>query len=94
MEEDDKEHKFRPEIVKKMGDQGMFACIAPEKFGGLALPEGLLTQIQRSVEKTVLDLVKTEVKRHFAQELQRIEKLSPEELVRFASWYFRIKMLI
>ena len=35
MEEDEKEHKYRPEVLKKMGDQGMFACLAPEKFGGL-----------------------------------------------------------
>jgi glutaryl-CoA dehydrogenase (non-decarboxylating) len=40
MEEDEKEHKYRPEILKKMGDQGMFACLAPEEYGGLALEEG------------------------------------------------------
>src|SRR5512147_848786 len=40
MEEDEKEHKYRPEVMKKMGDQGMFACLAPEKFGGLGLEEG------------------------------------------------------
>jgi len=40
MEEDEKEHKYSPEYLKKMGDQGMFACLAPEKFGGLELEEG------------------------------------------------------
>lgn len=40
MEEDEKEHKYRPEIMKKMGDQGMFACLAPEQYGGLGLEEG------------------------------------------------------
>jgi len=40
MEEDEKEHKYRPEILKKMGDQGMFACLAPEQYGGLGLEEG------------------------------------------------------
>lgn len=40
MEDDEKEHKYRPEILKKMGDQGMFACIAPEQYGGLGLEEG------------------------------------------------------
>ena len=35
MEEDEKEHKYRPELLKKMGDQGMFACLAPEQYGGL-----------------------------------------------------------
>jgi glutaryl-CoA dehydrogenase (non-decarboxylating) len=40
MEEDEKEHKYRPDVMKKMGDQGMFACLAPEQFGGLGLEEG------------------------------------------------------
>jgi glutaryl-CoA dehydrogenase (non-decarboxylating) len=35
MEEDEKEHRFRGELVKEMADQGFFACIAPEKYGGL-----------------------------------------------------------
>jgi len=35
MEEDEKEHRFRSELVKEMADQGFFACIAPEKYGGL-----------------------------------------------------------
>jgi len=35
MEEDEKEHRFRREVVKEMADQGFFACIAPEKYGGL-----------------------------------------------------------
>ena len=34
MEEDEKEHRFRPEIVKEMGRLGFFGCIAPEKYGG------------------------------------------------------------
>lgn len=50
MEEDEKEHRFRPEIVKKMGEQGMFACIAPEKYGGLALPEGHLAATLMTIE--------------------------------------------
>lgn len=37
MEEDEKEHRFRPEIVKKMGQQGMFACLAPEQYGGMEI---------------------------------------------------------
>ena len=35
MEEDEKEHRFRSELVKEMAEQGFFACIAPEKYGGL-----------------------------------------------------------
>ncbi len=34
MEEDEKEHRFRPEIVKKMGDLGFFGCCLPEEYGG------------------------------------------------------------
>jgi len=34
MEEDEKEHKFRKEIVKEMARLGFFGCIAPEKYGG------------------------------------------------------------
>jgi glutaryl-CoA dehydrogenase (non-decarboxylating) len=34
MEEDEKEHRFRREVVKEMGRLGFFGCIAPEKYGG------------------------------------------------------------
>lgn len=34
MEEDLKNHTFRPEIVKKMGDAGFFGCGLPEEYGG------------------------------------------------------------
>ncbi len=34
MEDDEKEHRFRPEIVKKMGDLGFFGCCLPEEYGG------------------------------------------------------------
>ena len=56
--------------------------LAADLTSSAALPEGLRIQIQKSVEASVLELVKAEVKRHFAQEVQRLEKLSPEELVR------------
>jgi len=51
---------------------------------GLVLPESLREQIRRSVEATVLGLVKAEVIRQFAEELKRIEGLSAEEIVRLA----------
>lgn len=35
VEEDEREHRFRRELVKEMAEQGFFACIAPEKYGGL-----------------------------------------------------------
>ncbi len=50
MEEDEKEHKYRPEIMKKMGDQGMFACLAPEKFGGLGLEEANMAATLMAME--------------------------------------------
>lgn len=34
VEKDEKEHLFRPEIVKKMAELGFFGCIAPEEYGG------------------------------------------------------------
>lgn len=34
MEEDEKEHRFRREIVKEMAKLGFFGCLAPEKYGG------------------------------------------------------------
>lgn len=34
MEEDEKEHRFRRELVKEMGRLGFFGCLAPEKYGG------------------------------------------------------------
>lgn len=34
MEEDLKNHAFRPEIVRKMGEMGFFGCGLPEEYGG------------------------------------------------------------
>src|SRR4030067_487801 len=34
MEEDEKEHRFRREIVKEMGRLGFFGCLAAEQYGG------------------------------------------------------------
>jgi glutaryl-CoA dehydrogenase (non-decarboxylating) len=36
IEKDEKEHRFRPEIVKKMAGLGFFGGIIPEKYGGMA----------------------------------------------------------
>lgn len=33
-EKDEKEHRFRPETVKKMADLGFFGCVIPEQYGG------------------------------------------------------------
>jgi alkylation response protein AidB-like acyl-CoA dehydrogenase len=34
MEQDEKEHRFRPERVKQMGELGFFGCAIPEEYGG------------------------------------------------------------
>jgi glutaryl-CoA dehydrogenase (non-decarboxylating) len=34
MEQDEKEHRFRPELVKKMGELGFLGCAIPEEYGG------------------------------------------------------------
>lgn len=31
---DDKAHRFRRDLVKKMGDLGFFGCVIPEEYGG------------------------------------------------------------
>jgi len=59
--------------------------IAPTLTSSLVLPEGLRDQIRSSVQATVLELIKVEVKNHFLEELKRLEKMSGEELVRLAS---------
>ncbi len=50
VEKDEEEHYYRREILKKMGDQGMFACLAPEKFGGLQLEEGHMAATLMAME--------------------------------------------
>ena len=37
LEEDLKNHTFRPEIVKKMGEAGFLGCAIPEEYGGNGL---------------------------------------------------------
>jgi len=34
LEEDEANHRFRPEIVQKMGELGFFGCAIPEEYGG------------------------------------------------------------
>jgi len=41
-EEDEKEHRFRPEIVRKMAEMGFFGCVIPEEYGGMGLDDGFL----------------------------------------------------
>lgn len=35
--EDDREHRFRKDLVAKMGDLGFFGCLVPEEHGGTGL---------------------------------------------------------
>jgi glutaryl-CoA dehydrogenase (non-decarboxylating) len=34
IEHDEKEHRFRPELVRKMAELGFFGCVIPEEYGG------------------------------------------------------------
>jgi glutaryl-CoA dehydrogenase (non-decarboxylating) len=34
LKEDEENHRFRPELVKKMADLGFFGCALPEEYGG------------------------------------------------------------
>ncbi len=34
LKEDEKNHRFRPELVRKMADLGFFGCAIPEEYGG------------------------------------------------------------
>lgn len=43
LEKDEQEHRFRPEIVKKMGELGFFGCGIPEEYGGNGM--GLLESV-------------------------------------------------
>jgi len=45
IEEDEKNHYFRPEILQQMADLGFFGCVIPEEYGGLGLEDGMLTSM-------------------------------------------------
>ena len=34
VDEDDREHRFRKDLVRKMGELGFFGCVVPEEYGG------------------------------------------------------------
>lgn len=42
VDEDDKAHRFRRDLVKKMADLGFFGCVIPEEYGGTGI--GFLAQ--------------------------------------------------
>jgi glutaryl-CoA dehydrogenase (non-decarboxylating) len=35
--QDDKQHKFRKDLIKKMGELGFYGCVIPETYGGSGL---------------------------------------------------------
>lgn len=43
IEKDEEVHKFRPEIVRKMGDLGFFGGVIPEEYGGTGI--GMLSTV-------------------------------------------------
>ena len=43
IEEDEKNHYFRREILQQMGELGFFGCVIPEEYGGLGLEDGMMT---------------------------------------------------
>ncbi len=45
IEEDEKNHTFRREILQQMADLGFFGAVIPEEYGGLGLPDGMLTSM-------------------------------------------------
>ncbi len=50
VEEDEKHHRFRPEIVKKMGELGFFGVNMPEAYGGTNM--GILSSVIMTEEIT------------------------------------------
>lgn len=50
VEDDEKNHRFRPEIVKEMGELGFFGTVIPEEYGGLGLKYGHLSHVVMAIE--------------------------------------------
>lgn len=50
VKEDEAEHRFRPEIVREMGELGFFGTVIPEEYGGLGLENGHLAHTAMVME--------------------------------------------
>ncbi len=48
--EDEENHRFKPEIVREMGDLGFFGTVIPEEYGGLGLDNGHLAHVVMTME--------------------------------------------
>lgn len=49
-EEDEKNHTFRPEWVRQMGELGFFGTVIPEEYGGVEMEHGFLAAAVVSME--------------------------------------------
>ncbi len=50
VKEDEEAHRFRPEIVREMGELGFFGTVIPEEYGGLGLDNGHLAHVVMTME--------------------------------------------
>ena len=53
LKDDEANHRFRPEIVKKMAELGFFGCALPEEYGGYGDPFMDLVIIMEEMGKAV-----------------------------------------
>jgi glutaryl-CoA dehydrogenase (non-decarboxylating) len=49
-EDDEKHHRFRPELVKEMAELGFFGTVIPEDYGGFGMEHGFLAAAVVSME--------------------------------------------
>jgi glutaryl-CoA dehydrogenase (non-decarboxylating) len=50
VKEDEEAHRFRPEIVREMGELGFFGTVIPEEYGGLGLENGHMAHVAMTME--------------------------------------------
>ena len=50
VKEDEEAHRFRPEILREMGELGFFGTVIPEEYGGLGLDNGHLAHVVMTME--------------------------------------------
>ncbi|MFZ5652644.1 MAG: glutaryl-CoA dehydrogenase Acd [Bacillota bacterium] len=51
VDQDDKAHRFRHDLVKKMGELGFFGCVIPEEYGGNEMGFLAITLIAEEVAR-------------------------------------------
>jgi len=49
-DEDEKNHTYRPELVRAMGELGFFGTVIPEEYGGVEMDYGFLAMAVISIE--------------------------------------------